>query len=320
MLRIWTLTTGENGMVSQALGLAEAIAATAPDRWQIETRTVAPRAPWRWLPSGLAPRRLPLVVANAEAFAAPLPDLIIACGRRSIPAALALRAKGVFTVYVQTPDVPAERFDLVVPPRHDGLSGPNVLPTRGSLHRVTAAKLAAAAEEWQPRFQDRPRPWTAVLVGGPSQAYTFGQDDALRLADQLQQLAASGHSLLLTTSRRTGAHNTAILRKSLPEAYFWSSAADGPNPYFGLLALADHIVVTCDSANMITEACFTGKPVHVVELPGGKPRLHRFLDGMYTDGYARRFQGAPLPSWTYTPPDDRARVARAIIHRLTTPQ
>jgi uncharacterized protein len=318
--RIWTLTTGENGMASQAIGLAEAIMATAPERWQIEAKIVTPRLPWRWLPSALAPRRLASVTLDTGEFTGPLPDLIIACGRRSIPAALALRAQGVFTVYVQSPDVPADRFDLVVPPRHDRFPGANVLPTRGSLHRVTAEKLAAAAEEWRPHFAHLPRPWTAVLVGGRSKAYSFGQDDALRLTDQLQQLEASGHSLLLTTSRRTGPHNTAILRKSLPDAFVWSSPADGPNPYFGLLALADHIIATCDSANMVSEAVFTGKPVHIVELSGGKPRFRRFLDGMYADGFARRFEGLPLSTWTYTPPDDRRQVARAIIHHLTNPK
>ena len=58
------------------------------------------------------------------------------------------------------------------------------------------------------------------------------------------------------------------------------------------------------------------KPVRVVELKGGKPRFRRFLDGMYADGFARRFEGSPLPSWTYTPPDDRVQVARAILAKL----
>ncbi|MCA8927056.1 MAG: mitochondrial fission ELM1 family protein [Alphaproteobacteria bacterium] len=313
-LRIWTLTTGEAGMRTQAFGLAEAVAAQT--QAEIEEKTVRPRRPWRWLPGHWAPRRLALLLENPEDFAPPLPGLVIACGRRSIPAALALRKAGVFTVYVQKPDCPPDRFDLVAAPRHDGLSGPNVLQTRGSIHRVTTAKLADAAAEWRPRFARFPRPWVAVLVGGKSRAYDFGADDARALAAKLRALADAGHSLLVTTSRRTGAENTAILRTALPDAWIWSGEADGPNPYFGLLALADHVVATCDSANMLTEACFTGKPVHVAELPGGTVRFRRFLEGLYADGCARRFTGPPLAAWTYAPPDDRAAVAAAILARL----
>ena len=34
-----------------------------------------------------------------------------------------------------------------------------------------------------------------------------------------------------------------------------------------MLAHADAFIVTCNSVNMITEACSTGEPVHVEELP-----------------------------------------------------
>lgn len=314
MVRIWTLTTGEAGMRTQALGLAEAVAELTPA--EIVEKTVRPRAPWRWLPGHWAPRRLATVATEAGDFAPPLPDLVIACGRRSIPTALALREAGVFTVYVQKPDGPTRNFDLVAAPRHDGLTGPNVVPTHGSLHRVTAEKLAAAAEAWRPQFNGFPPPRVAVLIGGKSRAYGFGAADARALADKLQALTETGHSLLVTTSRRTGAENTAILREALPGAYFWCADDGGPNPYFGLLALADHIVVTPDSANMLSEACFTGKPVHVVELPGGSKRFLRFLDGLYADGCTRPLTGPPLASWSHEPPDDRAKVAEAILARF----
>jgi mitochondrial fission protein ELM1 len=39
------------------------------------------------------------------------------------------------------------------------------------------------------------------------------------------------------------------------------------NPYFGYVAGADALVVTGDSESMIAEACATGKPVYVYEIP-----------------------------------------------------
>ena len=51
------------------------------------------------------------------------------------------------------------------------------------------------------------------------------------------------------------------------------------NPYFGLLALGRIIVVTSDSISMISEACFTGKPVYVYELPGRRQKAQGIFAG-----------------------------------------
>ncbi|HKK31117.1 MAG TPA: ELM1/GtrOC1 family putative glycosyltransferase, partial [Alphaproteobacteria bacterium] len=61
-----------------------------------------------------------------------------------------------------------------------------------------------------------------------------------------------------------------------------------------------------------------GKPVHVIELRGGNKRFRRFLEGLYQDGFARRFEGAPLPEWSYLPPDDTATVADVVRTMLAS--
>src|SRR3546814_20453175 len=88
------------------------------------------------------------------------------------------------------------------------------------------------------------------------------------LAGQLATLARDGWGLMITPSRRTGRRNEEILRRALAglPAEIWDGA--GENPYFGSLALADHVVVTGDSVNMVSEAASTGKPVHVVHQIG----------------------------------------------------
>ena len=40
--------------------------------------------------------------------------------------------------------------------------------------------------------------------------------------------------------------------------------------YLSSLQLADHIVVTCDSTSMISEAALTGKPIYVAQFPAIK--------------------------------------------------
>src|SRR3546814_5644221 len=57
----------------------------------------------------------------------------------------------------------------------------------------------------------------------------------------------------------------------------WSSdvcSSDlGENPYFAYLGLADAILVTADSVNMVCEAASTGKPVYVIDLDGSSDKF-----------------------------------------------
>jgi mitochondrial fission protein ELM1 len=78
-----------------------------------------------------------------------------------------------------------------------------------------------------------------------------------------------------------------------------------------MLGLADAILVTRDSVSMTSEAVFTGKPVHVIDLDGSSRRIELFHANMERQGYTRRFTGK-LESWRYTPPDDTAMAAARI--------
>ena len=122
-------------------------------------------------------------------------------------------------------------------------------------------------------------------------------------------------SLLVTTSRRTGKDQTRALTEALASdrTTVWDSTGD--NPYPGWLGLADAIIVTGDSVNMVTEACAAGKPVYVVDLPGGSAKFRAFHEMMLDGGHVRRFDGS-LDDWTPAPLDDTAGVAETIRAKL----
>ena len=82
-----------------------------------------------------------------------------------------------------------------------------------------------------------------------------------------------------------------------------------------MLGLADAVIVTADSVNMVSEAAATGKPVHVVTLEGGSAKFARFHRAMEEAGITRPFRGA-IESWGYRPPDEAARAAAVIRDRL----
>ncbi len=308
----WVVTDGKAGMEIQCLGLAEALGLEA------EVKRVSVGKPWRWLPPALIKDPLNTLGPKGDRLAPPWPDLWIASGRQTVALTRDIRRLSggrSFTVQIQNPAIDPAAFDLIVTPEHDRLRAGNVLTTRGALGRVTPERLAEAAAHFAPRYACLPERRLAVLIGGNNKAFRLDASTMTQLTDRLAALARAGWGLMVTTSRRTGARNEEILRRGLAglSAEIWDGA--GENPYFGILALADHVVVTGDSVNMVSEAASTGKPVHVVHLRGHSPKFTRFHETLVAAGIARPFTGT-LENWDYAPLAETRRAAQEIRRRL----
>jgi mitochondrial fission protein ELM1 len=312
-LRCWVVSDGTPGMENQAVGLAEAIG-FAP-----EIKRVRCRFPWSVLPPALWIAPLSALREDGDALAPPWPDVLIATGRPSVAPALAIkrRSKGrTFAIQIQNPGLCRRYFDVVVTPLHDRVTGANVIATRGALHGITKERLAAAAKRFAPKLAHLKRPLVAVLVGGDNKVFRLTPALTRRLCDRLKALADRyGAGLAVTPSRRTGAANEAVLRETLGPmgAEIWDGS--GENPYLGYLALADAVVATGDSVNMVCEACATGKPVYVFDLEGGSAKFRRFHDFLRGEGVTRPFDGT-LANWSYAPLDDTQQVAGEIRAKL----
>lgn len=309
----WALTTGEAGHQSQAVGIAEAIG------YSPRNLVVRIAKPWSWAPVGLLPT--PLSAVEGEGIAPPWPELVVSCGRRAALAALAIkRAAGnrPKLVCVMDPRAGRDRFDLLVVPEHDPVRGPKVVVTQGAPHRVTRARLAAAAAEFAGLAEGLPRPLLAVLVGGPNGVYRL---DEAWAADFGRRLKALGCGLLVTASRRTGEAAAARLATALAGSphRFWSpwTAGTGANPYFGYLALADQILVTSDSVSMISEACATGCPVLVERLPadGNTTKFETFHQRLADKNLIRWFNEG-LDGWDNGRLDDMDALGADLRRRL----
>lgn len=320
----WVVTDGRAGIENQALGLAEAVARLTP--LDITVKRIAVRAPWARLPRALWGDPFARLSPAGALLRPPYPALWIGCGRLSTPftAAMRLRAPQTFTVQIQAPRMRTGAFDLVAPPLHDGLRGPNVFAILGAPTRVTRARLDADAAALAPALAGLPSPRIAVLLGGPNRAYRIGARRAAAIAAALSGLAADGAGLMVTASRRTPPALAEAAKRALEPYthYFWDGApvAGLDNPYFGLLGLANHILVTEDSVNMAAEAAMTGAPVHVLALDrplfgSDDAKFRAFHAALEKRGAARRFDGA-LDAWTYEPLDETARIAAEVVRRL----
>ena len=304
-LRVLALGSGRIGHEVNALGVIEALGAAS------EFRRVAPRYPWARLATW-GPRD----PGDRAPLEGPDPDIVIASGRVTVPYVRAWKRKApfVFTVFLQDPRWARGEMDLIWLPEHDALRAPNVMSTLTSPHPFSPMRLAAARAAPDPKLTAMPGPRCAIVLGGPSGAQQFTRDDLARMADAVRAIRSQGFSVMATPSRRTPLTLAAAVRESLGEGFFWDGT--GENPYLAMLALADAILVTGDSANMIGEATATGAPVHVFEPSGGRSaKLGRAIDALVARGAARRWEGR-IERFAYTPIDSSGEIAAEILRRF----
>ena len=253
--RVWVISDGTPGMLSQCLALLRAMGLDGEDIRAVPTPllrafpTLA-RIPGWQLTLGRAPDWLKM---NQW------PDLCITCGRRMAGISIGVRRRSggkTKTIHIQDPKVDARYFDLLITPRHDDIAAQNalkggqlhssengaVLATTGALNRLSAEEineaasavaaawpeLAAAsegaAEQAGGQKADKHK-LAAVMVGGHNRRYKAGEREFTQLADQLAAFAAlTGAKLALVPSRRTPKKGLRVLSEGLRARI---GAADG---------------------------------------------------------------------------------------------
>lgn len=333
---VWVVSDGRAGIERQALSLALALETISFGQTGQEgsirplQETVWMRDIVRLQPEGwrvfLPPNHWPSPVRalpddQKRRLAPPWPDLWIASGRRSIPYSRLMRrwSEGrTFVVQTQDPRVAAADFDLVIPPEHDRTSAAeNVFPILGAPTFFPSEDVNDAQFRFR-HLRDQSGLKLLVSLGGDSKTHAMTQARASEIENVLRQLAISGATLWITVSRRTPEVARQRFRALAVDvgAVFWESEPrDGPNPYLAFLTLCDAALVTEDSANMIGDPAYFGKPVHLIRLTGRSDRFDRLHEGFIARGAARWFSGS-IGTWDYAPIREAERAAAEILRRL----
>lgn len=275
--RTWLMLGHKAGDNSQIMALAEALA------WPFEAKHLVYRRTELLTNLFAGPTLMGLIRQRSSPLEPPWPELVISAGRRNEPLVRWIQRQAggpdrVKLVHVGRPWALHECFDLIVTtPQYRLPHKPNILQNEAPLHRVNPARLAEAAAAWGDRLAHLPQPRIAVILGGDAGPYNFDRENGALLGWHASRMAAElGGSLLVTTSARTpaGAIDALEAEIAVPAfVYRWRKDAS-ENPYFAFLALADRLIVTCDSMSMLAEACVTRKPVYIFDLGRGVD-LHR---------------------------------------------
>ena len=126
---------------------------------------------------------------------------------------------------------------------------------------------------------------------------------------------AGGGSVLIIPSRRTDPWVGENLEGRLEglSVYLWKGS--DPNPYRDVLDRADYLCVTQDSVSMLSEACYTGRPVYLMKVTGHSDRLAAFHASLLADNHARGIDDFEV-AWKPERLDEMSRLAEEIANRL----
>lgn len=306
---VWILTDGKAGDEQPLTGIAEAMG-VAP-----EFRRVHPRAffalmmPWGPIDWHDRPSQ------PGSPLAPPYPDICLATGRRAVTYLRRLKrlSPSTCTVLFKDPRTLCHGADLVIVQAHDKLRGSSVKVVTTAPNRLPPSRLDVIRADPPADIAKLSHPRLAVLVGGDSRHHRFTPEDIGRFVAGLDERVAGGAALMITASRRTPSALVAALRSlagSNERIVFWNG--EGANPLAAYMALADELIVTADSTNMIGEAASTGRPIQIFHPTGGHPKIERFIALLSQEARVGRFPNAPT-SGTYPPINSTAEVADAVL-------
>jgi mitochondrial fission protein ELM1 len=292
---VWAFTDGKAGHENQTRGLLKALA----QRFTLDTRWIRMPAYSSVLTSLMTRRFLP-------GAGLPPPDLLIGAGHRThLPLLAARRAFGGRAVVLMKPSLPRVWFDLCVIPEHDGVSGANVVVTRGALNAVEpGAKRTGTG---------------LILVGGPSRHHGWAERE---LVGQIEAIVKRSADIrwTLTTSRRTPHGTTARLQALAAANLAVVPAKDtGPGWLPERLASASHAWVSEDSVSMVYEALTAGCATGILSVPARRAsRVTRGIELLVRDGLVTSFaqwQAGTNPAPPAQPFNEAARAADRIAER-----
>lgn len=308
---VWALLDDRAGHNAHTLGIAKALGI------EYETRELRFRS---FLSKCRPPGLLSLTRASQAVLSPPWPAIVIASGRRMIPIIQHIRRQSAHTRTIQClwPGH-TDGLDLICAPEHDILPpSDKILRFKGALHPLDEASLRDASLTFQALFDDLPKPHIGVLIGGHTHNQPASLANLYHLIDTAELLAGEG-SLIITTSRRTPKTFCEAIESRLTCRYHLHRYdSPTPNPYRAMLALCDQLIVSGDSVSMVSEACYSGKPVLVDQtFDSMRPKHHRAMQGLIQDGYARPLSANIQPEQLSAKRlDERSRLAQLIRERL----
>jgi len=310
-LKALLLTQGMHGMISQVEGMAKAL------NTEFSHKIIRLNLPWNLIPPKFTP--ISEVVLKDKTYVAEeeIPDLIISCGRKSVVPSILLKKKNpkIFTIHIQNPKVSLKNFDAIVSPEHDNLNGENVYSSRGAIHYITEAEIEKAKPYLLKKISSNKV--VSLILGGPNKYYSFDANQLIQIFNKIKSnFVSEGYKVIVIPSMRTPKASIELAIKEMGSCGHVVNSVD-KQAYLSAYALANYVVVTCDSISMTSEAATSGKPIFIAHMNAKRNnyRFKRFFDLFKKMGIVRDL-GEKIETWSYNKHNEAERIAILINNKI----
>ena len=304
------LTEGMHGMISQVEGLAKALDIDFTHH-KVELNKF-----WKLIP----PKFTPVSNFTFNSITTNDFDIIISCGRKSVIPSIYLKKnskKKVQNIHIQDPKVSLNNFDFIIAPEHDGLTGENVILSKGSIHYLTKEEITNNHEYLSEKL-NKEKEYLSLILGGPNKYYDYNEKNLIKIFDKIKSILESNNlQAIIIPSMRTPKKIIDFTQNYLGENNLVIKDVD-KKAYLSSLSLAKYIVVTCDSTSMISEAALTGKPIYIAEIPAKSNdyRFRKFRDLFHKLKIIKNLN-EKVEIWNYETLDETNRIAKEIIRKIS---
>ena len=308
-LKAILLTQGMHGMVSQVEGLAKAL------NLNFKHQNIKLKTFWNYIPPKFSPISENLVKDKFVCDS----KVIISCGRKSVIPSIALKKRlgsEIFTIHIQDPKVSFKHFDLIISPEHDNIKGDNVINTKGAIHYLTKKEIKENSNYLDVNL-DKKKQIVSFIIGGPNKYYDYSDQELHKLFTKVKTLfTPDKFKMVIIPSYRTPEEVIKKAFDAFSSNHHVVKTVD-KKAYLSSLAIADFMIVTCDSTSMISEAAVTGKPVYIAMMKSKKrnARFKKFYSQLSNLGITKELNNV-VENWSYESLNEVSRIAPLIKSRM----
>ena len=266
-LKALLLTEGMHGMISQVEGMAKAL------NTEYSHKVIRLSFPWKFIPPKLTPISDTILKDKVYLKENDSVDIVISCGRKSVIPSIILKKRNpkIFNIHIQNPKIGLDNFDAIIAPEHDELIGNNVYSSKGAIHYITESEIDRAKSYLMKNIYSEKV--VSLILGGPNKYYKFNQDQLLNIFNMVKSnFVSKGYSVIVIPSMRTPKDSIELAIREMGSCGHIVKGVD-KQAYLSAYALANYVVVTCDSTSMISEAATSGKPIFVAHM---KPKKNNY--------------------------------------------
>ncbi len=302
------LTEGMHGMISQVEGLAKALGLDFIHE-KIELNNF-----WKLI----SPKFTPIQSFTFKNEIIKNFNIVISCGRKSVIPSIYLKNKfknKIINIHIQDPKVSLNNFDFIISPEHDGLKGKNVITSKGAIHYLREEDLDKNTGYL--KYQIKKEKIVTLIVGGPNKYYDYEDKviDTIFLKIK-ENFIKKGYQLIFIPSMRTPKKTIYKAQKYFDKDQIIITEID-KKAYLSSLKLGDHIIVTCDSTSMISEAAMTGKPIYIAQMPPIRKndRFKKFFELFKSLNIIKDLENS-VEEWNYKKLNETDRISSYIKQQI----